>query len=152
MNDSEKMGTEGTKLFWQLFTTSIKCRGMSESTIQRHIMNYKLFMYWARLHGKKLLIQRMFFVPQMTPYKLIEEMLGVTSRLARYGREVHGEENSVDFAWKEIFRTRLCYIQGLLDPNNKEDKFNSPADVCQRIIDIETDWKVFFEKAKYNLL
>ena len=152
MSDLGKMGTEGTKLFWQLFTTSIKCRGMSESTIQRHIMNYKLFMYWARMHNKKFMIRRMFFPAHMTPFMFLEEMLKDSKRLARYAGEVRGEENAIDFTWKDIFRSRLCYVQGLLDPKNKEDTFNSPADVCQRIIDIETDWKAFFEKAKYNLL
>ena len=152
MKDSEKMGIVGTKLFWQLFTTSIHCRGVAESTLENHIQNYKLFMYWARIHNKKFMIRRMFFPAHMTPFIFLEEMLKDSKRLARYAREARGEENVIDFTWKDIFHSKLCYVQGLLDPCNKEDKFNSPADVCQRIIDIEMDWKAFFEKAKYNLL
>ena len=152
MSDLGKMGTEGTKLFWKLFTTSIYCRGMGESAIENHVINYKLFMYWARLHGKKLLVQRMFFTPKMTPYRLIEEMIYIANQLSRYNREVWGETNAVDAAWKEVFRTRLCYMQGMLDPYKKEEKFETPVLMYQRLVDIETDWKIFFEKAKSNLL
>lgn len=148
MKDLGRMGTEGTKLFWKLFTTSIHCRGVSDKEIQNHIMNFKLFMYWARKHNRKLQIKRMFFQPPMTPYTFIEQTLVTRNRLARYTRQA----NEVDYVWKEIFRTKLCYVSGMLNPNDKNDKFNSPSEVAKRLLDIETDWKAFFEKAKYNLL
>ena len=152
MNDLGRMGTEGTKLFWKLFTTSIHCRGISDKKIQSHIMNFKLFMYWARKHNRKLQIKRMFFQPPMTPYKFIEEMLKIGKGWVMYGREACYEPNEVDFAWKEIFRTKLCYTCGLLNPNDKNDKFNSPSEVTKRLVDIEYDWKLFFEKAKIDLI
>ena len=151
MKDLGRMGTEGTKLFWKLFTTSIHCRGVSDKEIQSHIMNFKLFMYWARKHNRKLQIKRMFFQPPMTPYTFIEKMLVTENRWARYTRQAAYEDNGVDYVWKEIFRTKLCYVSGMLNPNNKNDKFNSPSEVAKRLLDIEYDWKIFFEKSKIDL-
>ena len=152
MNDLGKMGTEGTKLFWKLFTTSIHCRGVSDNKIQSHIMNFKLFMYWARKHNRKLQIKRMFFQPPMTPYTLIEKMLVTGNQWARYARQVAYENNEVDYVWKEIFRTKFCYVSGMLNPNDKNDKFNTPSEVAKRLLEIEYDWKLFFEKAKIDLI
>jgi hypothetical protein len=152
MNDTGKMGTEGTKLFWKLFTTSIHCRGVSDKKIQSHIMNFKLFMYWARKHNRKLQIKRMFFQPPMTPYTLIEKMLVTGNQWARYARQVAYEDNEVDYVWKEIFRTKFCYVSGMLNPNDKNDKFNTPSEVAKKLLDIEYDWKLFFEKAKIDLI
>ena len=152
MNDLERMGTEGTKLFWKLFTNSIHCRGVSDKKIQNHIMNFKLFMYWARKHNRKLQIKRMFFQPPMTPYTLIEKMLVTGNQWARYARQTAYEDNEVDYVWKEIFRTKFCYVSGMLNPNDKNDKFNSPSEVAKRLLDIEYDWKLFFEKAKIDLI
>lgn len=152
MNDTEKMGIVGTKLFWKLFTTSIHCRGVSDKKIQNHIMNFKLFMYWARKHNRKLQIKRMFFQPPMTPYTLIEKMLVTGNQWARYARQVAYEDNEVDYVWKEIFRTKFCYVSGMLNPNDKNDKFNTPSEVAKKLLDIEYDWKLFFEKAKIDLI
>ena len=152
MNDTEKMGTEGTKLFWKLFTTSIHCRGVSDKKIQNHIMNFKLFMYWARKHNRKLQIKRMFFQPPMTPYTFIEKMLVTGNQWARYARQAAYEDNEVDYVWKEIFRTKFCYVSGMLNPNDKNDKFNTPSEVAKKLLDIEYDWKLFFEKAKIDLI
>lgn len=152
MNDLGKMGTEGTKLFWKLFTNSIHCRGVSTKKIQSHIMNFKLFMYWARKHNRKLQIKRMFFQPPMTPYTLIEKMLVTGNQWARYARQVAYGDNEVDYIWKEIFRTNFCYVSGMLNPNDKNDKFNDPSEVAKRLLDIEYDWKLFFEKAKIDII
>ena len=152
MNDLGRMGTEGTKLFWKLFTTSIHCRGISDKKIQSHIMNFKLFMYWARKHNRKLQIKRMFFQPPMTPYTFIEKMLVNGNQWARYARHVAYEDNEVDYVWKEIFRTKFCYVSGMLNPNDKNDKFNTPSEVAKRLLEIEYDWKLFFEKAKIDLI
>jgi uncharacterized Fe-S cluster-containing radical SAM superfamily protein len=109
-------------------------------------------MYWARKHNRKLQIKRMFFQPPMTPYTLIEKMLVTGNQWARYARQVAYEDNEVDYVWKEIFRTKFCYVSGMLNPNDKNDKFNSPSEVAKRLLDIEYDWKLFFEKAKIDLI
>ena len=146
------MGTEGTKLFWRLFTNSIHCRGVSDKKIQNHIINFKIFLYWARKHNRKLQIKRMFFQPPMTSYMFIEKMLVTGNQWTRYARQVVHEENEVDYVWKEIFHTNFLNVYGLLNPNDKNDKFNSPSDALKRLLDIEYDWKLFFEKAKIDLL
>jgi hypothetical protein len=109
-------------------------------------------MYWARKHNRKLQIKRMFFQPPMTPYTLIEKMLVTGNQWARYARQVAYEDNEVDYVWKEIFRTKFCYVSGMLNPNDKNDKFNTPSEVAKKLLDIEYDWKLFFEKAKIDLI
>ena len=139
MNDLGKMGTEGTKLFWKLFTNSIHCKGMSEKTIQNHIINFKLFLYWARLINRKLLIRRMFFdLPIHSPFRFLELVIMRSS--APYTRYTSPNE-----AWMDIFRFSLCSIKLAMGHESNIEAYN-------KLLEIESDWRMFFEKAKIDLL
>ena len=151
MSDLGKMGIVGTKLFWQLFTNSIRCKGVGTERIEKNIENFKLFMYWARKSGHKLLIRKMFFDrPKITPFKLLEYMIEdpyMRNRQGRFRHTVIPEEwgfEPTDISWYLIFFTAIPKIE-IVDGA-------IPKKLIEEYYDLDSDWKKFFKKAKNNLL
>ena len=132
MNDTKKMGIVGTKLFWQLFT-SVTFRGYNDKILKEHIMLFKLFMYWARLSNRKLLIRRMFFdLTKNSPNKFLE-LLIIKARRPCF---TYGAPKD---AWMDVFRFNLCRISTVI-------KGASLVEIYNKFLAIEKDWRNFLEK------
>ena len=132
MNDTEKMGIVGTKLFWQLFT-SVTFRGYSDVKLKNHVRIFKLFMYWARLSNRKMLIRKMFFdLTSYSPYRFLELFI------SRTNRPYHHYQTPKD-AWMDVFRFQLCAIEPALGGVCASDTYN-------RFLMVEEDWRNFLEK------
>ena len=132
MNDTEKMGIVGTKLFWQLFT-SVTFRGYSDVKLKNHVRIFKLFMYWARLSNRKLLIRKMFFdLTSNSPFRFLELFI------SRVNRPYYHYRTPKD-AWMDVFRFNLCAIGAALGGVNANDTY-------ARFVRVEKDWRNFLEK------
>ena len=132
MNDTEKMGIVGTKLFWQLFT-SVTFRGYNDKILKEHIMLFKLFMYWARLSNRKLLIRRMFFdLTKNSPNRFLERLIiKVKSPCFTYASPYD--------AWMDIFRFNLCAISPVIGGADASETYG-------KLLVIEDDWRNFLYK------
>ena len=145
MRDLEKMGIVGTKLFWELFTTSIKCRGVDTERIIKNIEYFKLFIYWARSSGHKYAIRRMFFeIPNKTPFKFLEYMIQdpyTKFRQARFRNTEIPKEwgfDTTDVSWYLIFYSGIART--------------TVSETVERYLALDCEWKKFFKKVKFNLL
>ena len=132
MNDTEKMGIVGTKLFWQLFT-SVTFRGYSDVKLKNHVRIFKLFMYWARLSNRKMLIRKMFFdLTSNSPYRFLELFISIVNR------PYYHYQTPKD-AWMDVFRFKLCAMEPALGGVCVSDTYN-------RFLRVEKDWRNFLEK------
>ncbi len=142
MNDTEKMGIVGTRLFWKLFTSPC-CRGYDDRKLRGHIRLFKLFMYWARLTNRKVLIKKMFFdFTGYSPFTFLELFITKTNKH-------HNEPFSYNYetpkdAWMDVFRLRLCAISLAIGGN-------STVGIYNKFIEIERDWRIFLEKNEDKL-
>lgn len=132
MNDTEKMGIVGTKLFWQLFT-SVTFRGYSDVKLKNHVRIFKLFMYWARLSNRKMLIRKMFFdLTLNSPYRFLELFISRANSPYNHYRTPKD-------AWMDVFRFNLCAISIAIKGANS-------AEIYGKFLVIEDDWRNFLEK------
>lgn len=132
MNDTEKMGIVGTKLFWQLFT-SVTFRGYSDVKLKNHVRIFKLFMYWARLSNRKMLIRKMFFdITLNSPFRFLELFISKVNRPYFHYRTPKD-------AWMDVFRLNLCAISIVIKGANSVEIYN-------KLLVIENDWRNFLEK------
>ena len=137
MNDTEKMGIGGTKLFWELFCHSIHCKGMNDKKLVEHIMMYKLFMYWARRTNRKLLIRKMFFeIPNRSPFRFIEYIITRTQNPWMNYKSVYE-------VWSDVFHMNVCTIGNSI-------KGDSAKEIYDKFLEIEYDWKLFLAKNVYK--
>lgn len=132
MNDTEKMGIVGTKLFWQLFT-SVTFRGYSDVKLKNHVRIFKLFMYWARLSNRKMLIRKMFFdLTLNSPFRFLELFISKANRPYFHYRTPKD-------AWMDVFRFNLCAISIAIKGANSDEIYG-------KLLVIEDDWRNFLEK------
>ena len=133
MNDTEKMGIVGTKLFWQLFTRSTFCKGHSDIKLKEHVKLFKLFMYWARLTNRKMLIRNMFFdLTGYSPFHFLELLIDKISR--PYFKYATPKD-----AWMDIFRFNLCPLSIGIGGVTR-------GEIYGKLLVIEHDWRTFLEK------